>query len=145
MADREKRDLSFFFPDKVGKREQSFTLEVSNRFKDDEGKAVKFEFEFPSHEKFKEIKKAASRQVRKGNKMSFEYDQYGMYIKAITECNIYPNFKTAELQDMYKTTSPKELIEKMLYPDEIEKLGQDLSIKIGLVDDPIDLVDDAKN
>lgn len=145
MENKEKRDLSFFFPEKIEKREENFTLKVSERFKDDKGKVIEFEFIYPDHEQFKDIKKEASKKKTKNGKITFDFSQYDMYMKAITECNTYPNFKNANLQDAYKATSARELVEKMLYPDEIENLGQKLSIKIGLMENPLDLVDDAKN
>lgn len=139
------KDLNYFFPEQVEKREAGFTLVASKRFKDAEGKQVEWEFEYPTHENFKKIKEAGTvRKVEKG-KIKFEFSQDAMVMMAIETTCVYPDLKNADLQDAYGALSVVELIQKMLYADEINKLGNDLQIKLGLVDNPVEMLEDAKN
>ena len=56
-------DTMGFFPEHIKKRETGFVLKVSSRFLDEEGEPIFWEFEYPSHEKFKEIKESGQLQV----------------------------------------------------------------------------------
>lgn len=139
------KDLSLFFPEQVAKREVGFTKIASRRFKDEEGNIIKWEFSYPTHEDFKKIKKAASKQIVEGNKIKYDYDQDAMFMEGIISTITFPNLKDAALQDAYNAYTPKELLENMLYPDELEKLGREVAIEIGAAENPFDLLDEAKN
>lgn len=139
------KELNYFFPDQVEKRDAGFSLVASHRIKDGEGNPIEWVFEYPNHKDFKKIKDAASeRKVDKG-KLRFEYNQDAMILKAIEISCIYPDLKNAELQDAYQAYSVQELIQKMLYADEINKLGNQLQVKLGLVDNPAEMLEAAKN
>lgn len=138
-------DLNYFFPDQIEKRDSGFSLVASPRIKDGDGNPIEWRFEYPSHEDFKKIKDAASeRKVEKG-KLKIEFNQDAMIMKAIEITCSYPDLKNADLQDAYGAFSVKELIQKMLYADEINKLGNELQIKLGLVDNPVEMLEEAKN
>lgn len=140
-----ERDLSIFFPEQVVKREAGFILTPTKRIKGEEGKPVSWEFIYPDYKTFKEIKEAGQKQSVEGGKILFKSDPDNLFLKAITECAVFPDLKNAKLQDAYKAVSPEELLQKMLYPDEVEKLGRDIAVKIGLIDDPMSLLEEAKN
>ena len=139
------KDLSCFFPEQVKKRDLGFTVPVSNRFLNADGNVIEWEFKFPTHEIFKKIKEAGQKQVVKNGKIKFEFDQDDMFKEAIIECIEYPDLKNAKLQDAYKALDATELLKKMLYPDEVEKLGREVSVKIGLIENPAELLENAKN
>lgn len=139
------KELNYFFPDQVEKRDAGFSLVASHRIKDGEGNPIEWRFEYPNHEDFKKIKDAASeRKVDKG-KLKIEFNQDAMILKAIEIACVYPDLKNAELQDAYGVFGVRELIQKMLYADEINKLGNELQVKLGLVDNPVEMLEDAKN
>ena len=83
--------------------------------------------------------------IVEGNKIKYDYDQDAMFLEGIISTISFPNLKDAELQDAYNSYTPQELLENMLYPDELEKLGRDVAIEIGAAENPFDLLDEAKN
>lgn len=139
------KDLSLFFPEQVEKREAGFILSPTKRIKDSEGKPIAWEFSYPDHKTFKAIKEAGQRQGVENGKIVFKSDPDGLFIKAIVETVSFPDLKNAELQDAYKVTCAEDLLKELLYPDELERLGSQVAIKLGLIDDPMSLLEAAKN
>lgn len=139
------KDLSLFFPDQVEKREAGFLLTPTKRIKDQNGSPITWEFSYPDHKTFKAIKEAGQRQGVENGKIVFKSDPDGLFLKAIVETLTFPDLKNAALQDAYKVTSAEDLLKELLYPDELEKLGSQVAIKLGLIEDPMSLLEAAKN
>lgn len=94
---------------------------VSKRFKDENG-AIKWHFRAISEEKNNELRKATTKKIKIGNKIQETADSDAYLYKLAAETVVYPNLKSAELQQSWGALGAEDLIKKMLLPGEFGKL-----------------------
>lgn len=114
--------LNAFLGQNVGKiKEVEFV--VSDRFKDEEGKAVPFvlvPIDGDRDEKLKE--ECTIQEVSKSGRPVVKFDSVGYGRKMTVVTVKEPNLNSKELQDSYGVMSAEELITKMLLPGEYSAL-----------------------
>lgn len=124
-------------------------LVVSERFKDENGKAIPF--------RIRSITEAENKRIRKEcQKVSFDKktrrketttDQDAYLSKLVIACTVEPNFKSAELQAHYGVMGAEALVDALLLPGEYAELllGVQAINGFDLDEDINATVDEAKN
>lgn len=138
-------DLSMFFA-------QNATVEVaeefavSPRFKDQEGKAVKWKLRSISEEENQELRKSTTKKVKgKHGIYTPETDTNEYLAKMVTACVVYPDLKNAEVQKSYGVMGAEKLLRKMLLPGEFSNLMEKVQAMNGYDQDMNELVEQVKN
>jgi hypothetical protein len=116
---------------------------VSDRFLNDEGEPLRFEFR---RLKSKDIDVAREAAVVSGKKGKYKgIDTTKLMHSLIVQAVVYPDFNDKVLQDSYGVMNASDLIAEMLYADEYSKLCDVVSVLSGMDKDDLELVDEAKN
>ena len=135
------KDLKFFLRQNAV-LPQNEEVEVTQRFKDENGSPIKFEIKPISNELDDELRKQNTRQVKRAKGVYVpELDNQGYLADMAVRAVVYPDLNDKELQDSWN----KELLNVMLLPGEynvllqaVQKLnGWDLSLD--------DIKEEAKN
>ncbi|MCV0026937.1 MULTISPECIES: phage tail assembly chaperone [Bacillus] len=139
-------DLSFFMPGQTIEAEE-VEVPISKRFVDKAGKVIPFVFKAITTERIDELEKENTTYKNvKGRGRVKELDSQRFYARIAVESTVYPNFKSKELREAYKTEDPVEVAKRVLsvggeYANWLNK-----AIEInGFEDDPEDLEEAAKN
>lgn len=139
-------DLSFFMPGQTIEAEEVKVL-ISKRFKDKAGNVIPFVFKAITTERIDELEKENTTYKNvKGRGRVKELDSQRFYARIAVETTVYPNFKSKELREAYKTEDPVEVAKRVLsvggeYANWLNK-----AIEInGFEDDLEDLEEEAKN
>ncbi|MGG1759161.1 phage portal protein [Bacillus velezensis] len=139
-------DLSFFMPGQTIEAEE-VKVPISKRFKDKAGNVVPFVFKAITTERIDELEKENTPYKNvKGRGRVKELDSQRFYARIAVETTVYPNFKSKELREAYKTEDPVEVAKRILsvggeYANWLNK-----AIEInGFEDDLEDLEEEAKN
>ncbi|MEW4025604.1 phage tail assembly chaperone [Bacillus siamensis] len=139
-------DLSFFMPGQTIEAEE-VKVPISKRFKDKAGNVVPFVFKAITTERIDELEKENTTYKNvKGRGRVKELDSQRFYARIAVETTVYPNFKSKELREAYKTEDPVEVAKRILsvggeYANWLNK-----AIEInGFEDDLEDLEEEAKN
>ncbi|KAF1273071.1 MULTISPECIES: phage tail assembly chaperone [Bacillus] len=139
-------DLSFFMPGQTIEAEEVEVL-ISKRFKDKAGNVIPFVFKAITTERIEELEKENTTYKNvKGRGRVKELDSQRFYARIAVESTVYPNFKSKELREAYKTEDPVEVAKRILsvggeYANWLNK-----AIEInGFEDDLEDLEEEAKN
>ncbi|WP_332286697.1 phage tail assembly chaperone [Bacillus velezensis] len=139
-------DLSFFMPGQTIEAEE-VKVPISKRFKDKAGNVVPFVFKAITTERIDELEKENTTYKNvKGRGRVRDLDSQRFYARIAVETTVYPNFKSKELREAYKTEDPVEVAKRILsvggeYANWLNK-----AIEInGFEDDLEDLEEEAKN
>ncbi|AWM42757.1 phage portal protein [Bacillus velezensis] len=139
-------DLSFFMPGQTIEAEE-VKVPISKRFKDKAGNVVPFVFKAITTERIDELEKENTTYKNvKGRGRVKDLDSQRFYARIAVETTVYPNFKSKELREAYKTEDPVEVAKRILsvggeYANWLNK-----AIEInGFEDDLEDLEEEAKN
>ncbi|MGG4085242.1 phage portal protein [Bacillus velezensis] len=139
-------DLSFFMPGQTIEAEEVKVL-ISKRFKDKAGNVIPFVFKAITTERIDELEKENTTYKNvKGRGRVKDLDSQRFYARIAVETTVYPNFKSKELREAYKTEDPVEVAKRILsvggeYANWLNK-----AIEInGFEDDLEDLEEEAKN
>ena len=118
-------DLSVFLMENV-ETELTDEVIISKRFKNKDGQPIKFKIKAITATRDTQIKKQCEkREINKttGQLMiTTDYDEY--LARLVTECTVYPNFKSKELQTSWGVLGADQLINKMLLPGELTELSK---------------------
>ncbi|RXZ77247.1 phage portal protein [Paenibacillaceae bacterium] len=121
-------------------------IPVSPRFKDENGKPIKWKVRSITEEENAELRKASTKRIKGRNgtqKTEFSTDDYTAKMAVVGV--VFPDLKNVELQQSYGALGAESLLKKMLLPGEYA----DLLIKVqqinGFDKDINDLVEDVKN
>ena len=120
---------------------------VSNRFKDEKGKAIPFEIKALSADENDELQRRCMVNVPvpgQRGQYTRELDQIKYTAMLLTESVVYPDLNEAELQDSYGVRGAESLLRKMLYTGEYNVLAQEV-MGLSKVEVLADLVTEAKN
>lgn len=139
------KDLKFFLKQNVVKKENE-EVEVSKRFKDDEGNLVKFEIKAISNDLDDQLRKdnTYQKKVAKGIYKP-ELDSTKYMKDVVTRCLVYPDLNNKDLQDSYEAMDAAELIDKMLLPGEYNALLSKVQEINGWNVDIDEIKDEVKN
>lgn len=114
--------LQNFFAQNV-QAEITEEVTISERFKDEEGKPIKWKLKTLTEEENSAIRKSATRVTRgKHGARIQETDQEEFIAKLAVASVIYPNLKNAELQASYGVMGADTLLKKMLFAGEYANL-----------------------
>lgn len=139
------KDLKFFLKQNTIPVENQ-EVEVSKRFKDDAGNAVKFEIKSISNEMDDALRKQNTRQVKKAKGVIVpELDQQKYFVDLVLKSLVYPDLDDKELQDSWGVMDSRELINAMLLPGEYTALLQEVQKINGWDLNVEDIKDEVKN
>ena len=115
---------------------------VSERFKDKNGKILKFKIKVMSEEELNSARKAATKILKKG-----KTDFNTMIFNRIVCINntIEPDFKNSESIKKTGSITPEQYLTRVMLPGEIDRLVKEILELSGFSDDMDELVDDVKN
>lgn len=139
--------LSAFMAQNAQKAEGA-RFAVSKRFVDEAGKPMLWEVCTIDAGENVKIRKGCMRQElvvggRKGQ--TAQVFDAGLYqARVCARCTVFPNLKSAELQDSYGVHSDEELVVKMLLPGEFEDYSEKV-LECNGFESVAELVDEAKN
>ncbi|ADV96275.1 MULTISPECIES: phage tail assembly chaperone [Bacillus] len=139
-------DLSFFMPGKTIEAEE-IKVPISKRFVDKKGNIVPFIFKAITTERIDELEKETTTYKNvKGRGRVKDLDSQRFYARIAVESTVYPDFRSKELREAYKTADPVEVAKRVLsvggeYANWLNK-----AIEInGFEDELEDLEEEAKN
>jgi hypothetical protein len=117
---------------------------ISERFKDAEGKRLKFKIKAMTNDEFDQIRKKATVLHTKG-KRRVELDVKKLNDEIVIQNTLEPNFKDAESIKKLGCLNPEEYLNKVLLPGEITELALQIQQLSGFDRDFDELVEEAKN
>lgn len=119
---------------------------VSDRFKDKEGKPIKWKLKTLTEEENSAIRKSATRTVKgKNGARTQETNQDEFVAKLAVASVVYPELQNAELQQSYGVLGADTLLKKMLLAGEYANLLIKVQELNGFDRDIDELVDEVKN
>ena len=121
---------------------------VSKRFRDEDGKPVPFTIRVIDQETNGRLLKRATKRTKMDGQIveELDSDRYGKLL--VDACVVFPNFKSVEVCEHYKTTDPLEVPGRMLNVGEYNRLVREIKIFNELTDDDNEfaqLKEEAKN
>lgn len=137
----DQKNVSFFLRGNAEKKREVVSYAPSDRFKDGEGKPVKFVLRLLSGPELSKMQNDAV--IIEGGEADFDSEKF--IAEIMTKCVVYPNLKDAELQDSYQVMNEKDLLDAMLEGGEYQRLAKKCQEINGLRDDLNDLKTKAKN
>lgn len=117
---------------------------ISDRFKDKDGKLLKFKIKAMTGSEFEDIRKKSMKVAAKG-KRSVEMDLRKMNNTIVIENTLDPSFKDAESIKKLGCANPEEYLEKVLLAGEIAELANQIQRLSGFHTDLSELVEEVKN
>lgn len=139
-------NFAAFMAQNVAKIENK-KIVVSDRFKDENGKAMKWEIKALTEAENNELQRKAMIQVPVAGRRGMftrEVDQIKYTQLLLAASVVYPNLNDAELQNSWGVMTPEDLIGKMLYPNEAAKLAKEV-MAYAQIENLSDAVEEAKN
>lgn len=138
-------DCKAFLASNVVKVENKKVV-ISNRFKDEKGKAIEWELKTLNADDNDALERRCYVNVpvvgRKGQ-YTRELDRNKYTALLLAETVVYPDLNNAELQDSYGVKTPEDLLKKMLTLAEYNKLAEEMAN--ASTENMNDLVEEAKN
>ncbi len=115
---------------------------VSPRFKDSEGKPLKFTIRAMTSQDFDGIRKAST-EIRKSRKVEFDAQRFNL--KMVINHTVVPDFKDADSIKKLGCRTPEEYVQRVLLAGEVTTLASKIQELSGFDVDMEDLVEEAKN
>jgi hypothetical protein len=117
---------------------------ISERFKDEKGKLLKFKIRVMSSVELGEYRKKAMK-VNPKSKNKVEVDANQLTSAIVINHTVDPNFKDAESIKEMGCSTPEAYLNKVLLPGEIDDLSERIQSLSGFNKSMDDLVEEAKN
>lgn len=124
--------------------EDILEVEVSKRFRDENGKAVPFKIRAVTQEENDLLVKRSMRPVKGGRRGEKELDGSLLSRRIVVAATVEPDFTSEELCRAYGVLDPLEVPGKMLLAGEFKKLSEEI-MQLSGFDDAEDLEEEAKN
>lgn len=124
--------------------EDILEVEVSKRFRDENGKAVPFKIRAVTQEENDLLVKRSMRPVKGGRRGEKELDGSLLSRRIVVAATVEPDFTSEELCRAYGVLDPLEVTGKMLLAGEFKKLSEEI-MRLSGFDDAEDLEEEAKN
>lgn len=127
---------------------QNFKVAATQSIKDEEGNAVEFEFKPLTTKQNDSLRDACTTEIpvpgKKGQyKTTFDRSKYMAMVLA--ETCVYPNLRSAELQDSYGVKTPEALIQELVDdPGEYNALFEAVALNNGFTEED-NKVEQVKN
>lgn len=140
------RSLSVFLAQNA-KKVDNRKIALSNRFVDENGKAVEWEITCITAAENQKLRKDSLRNIPvtgKRGQYTQEMDTAQYQAKLATRCVVFPDLNDAALLDSYGVMGAEQLIGTMLTPAEFDDLIIAITELCGFTADG-ELVDEAKN
>ena len=104
--------------------ERETEIVISDRFVDENGEKIQWKLKAISAAEDRKIKDACFKYASRPGKEQRvkEFDAFRYTAIQAAACVVYPDLNAAELQDYYQTKDPVECLEKMLLPEEMNRL-----------------------
>lgn len=117
---------------------------ISSRFKGEDGKPIEWEIKALDAGTQQDIRtKALEMSTTGGQKnVKMRFNSALSNVLAAVNAVVFPDLNDKDLQDSYNAKKPEELIGKMLFPDEFDKLIDEIS---AFSESPEELEEEAKN
>ena len=102
---------------------------ISRRFKGEDGKPIEWEIKALDAGTQQDIRTRALEMSSTGGQKSVKmrFNSALSNILAAVNAVVFPDLRDTELQDSYGAKKPEELIGKMLFPDEFDKLIDEIN------------------
>jgi len=134
--------LRAFMRENVKVKDNEFHV-ISDRFVDENGEPIRFEFR---RLKSKEVDAANDAAISKGKKRKdYDIDTRKLMHSLVISSLVYPDLEDVELQKSYGVMSADALIDEMFYADEYSKIVSIVGEMAGFDKDDMELIDEAKN
>jgi len=135
---------AFFAQNVVMEKTEEFV--ISNRFKDQNGQPIPWKLRTLSESENEEIRKSATQTVKGKGGQRYQETKPEIYlVKVAVASVVYPDLKSAELQQSYGVIGAEELLKKMLLAGEYAALVHKVETLNGFDHDINELVEDIKN
>lgn len=108
------QDLSFFMPSRA-KQVEVEEAPISKRFTDEEGNIIPFKMRPITTERIDQIESLNTRKTRFRNQQQEKVDYARFIAQVAVETTIYPDFRSEELRQAYKTEDPIEVAKSVLH------------------------------
>lgn len=115
---------------------------ISDRFKDKDGKLLKFQIRVMNSRELGEYRKRAVK-ITKGKK--YEVDSQQLLTAIVINHTVVPDFKDAVSIKKLGCMTPEDYLHKVLLPGEIDDLAQKIQYLSGFNRDMDELVEEVKN
>ena len=135
---------AFLNKDKRDRKNQVIEFVVSEDFKDQEGKVVPFQIKPIGFRQFSSLREKHSKTHIKDKRMIKQTNEGAVTLELCAKSIVYPDLRSAELQDFYGVMNETDLVDAMLDFKEIEKLAEKIMEISGLRQDINELKDEAK-
>lgn len=138
-------ELAYFLAENA-EQPENLKIVVSERFKDEKGEPLEWEFRVLTAEEDDALRRKYMLRVPvpgKKGRFTQDFDGNGYLAGMAAACCVYPDLNNAELQNSYHVLGPENLIKKMLYKAEFDRLIEALAPEDQETLD--ELVDEAKN
>lgn len=116
---------------------------ISDRFKDKNGKLLKFKIKVMDSDQYEEYRKKALTINVKQKKADLNLQKLNSLM--VINHTIEPNFKDAESIKKVGCATPEQYLNKVLLPGEIQDLASEIQTLSGFNKDIGELVEEAKN
>ncbi|MFD2613538.1 phage tail assembly chaperone [Paenibacillus gansuensis] len=138
-------DMSLFFASNAAQPETE-SVPVSKRFKDAEGKPVRWQIRAISEEENDALRASSTRKAKQKNGVSVPETNMQEYLAKLTAaCVVFPNLQDAELQKSYGVRGADAVVRKMLLPGEYTNLLAKIQEINGFDEDINELASEVKN
>lgn len=136
---------AFLNKDKREKRNKIVEFVASEDFKDADGKVVPFQIKPISFSTFSTIREKCSIIEIKDKRTVKRTNEGAVTLATCAKAVVYPDLKSAELQDYYGVMTEVDLIDAMLDFDELQNLASKILEISGLNKDINEVKEEAKN
>lgn len=140
------KSLSAFMAQNA-KKVENCEMAVSQRFIDENGKPLKWEYTCITAAENQKLRKDSIRNVPvngKRGQFTQDFDTAKYQARLAVRCTVFPDLNNAELQESYNVMGAEALILAMLTPGEFDNYILAITELCGFTDEG-ELVDEAKN
>lgn len=118
---------------------------ISNRFKDENGKLIPFEFRALTEAENERIRKSCTKKIKSKGVVSTDIKFEDYIAKLAVESVVFPNLKDKELQESYGAMGAENLLKVMLTTGEYATLMEKVQKINGFDIDDEEIIEEAKN
>jgi len=116
----EYNSLSAFFADNAERAEDAEAV-ISDRFKGDDNKPIKWKFRALAAAELKNVRNMCYTTDAKGKRV---VDEEAAAVKCIALSVVYPDLNNTDLQASYNARNAADLLQNMLYVNEFNKAAE---------------------
>lgn len=118
---------------------------ISDRFKDHDGKLLKFKIKAMTNDEFEAARKKAMKLNLQKGKKQMEFDAKTFNEAVVVNNTIDPDFKNADSIKAVGCMTPEQYLNRVLLAGEISELAQQIQTLSGFEKDLNELAEEVKN